>query len=880
MGKYAFSVIMAIYNSEEYLEDAISSLVGQSLDFESNVQLILVDDASVDASKDICLRYQDKYPKNILFLSKEHEGQSAARNLGLKHAEGDYISFLDSDDKLSPNALSEVLAAFNKYDVDVVNISIELFERNSNYVTGQIKSGIVDLTKNPDMYLTSSTSSFFKRQSLQGIEFETSLPIAEESLFVNKAILKSNRYAYIDSARYLYRKRMDKSSIRDNARYNPDFYVKTPRYSFRQLIDYSRTLYYEVPEYIQTFILKSIYPIVTSQWANENLAQEELNSIFSEIQYAVNFMDTDMIRKSTTNLSVSSFLIAIKNGDLTLDNIASNSKPELEAKLKSDNVIICSGEDEIDSLNDRFIYLDFVDLKNDLLKISGYFKSICEIDRLSIYLVKQSGNDVEIIESTSFAYPNRYITRFLGMDWEKIYNFDIKVPLEELKRNYTLKIQLKYDDCLLKSEIRFRKYCNISYDSHYYVKENRIVMFNGVFNVMPYSYAKMIRYEARGQLKLARDRHRNSTKAMILRLFYLFLYPVMRHFPIWIIMDRIDLADDNGEHFFKYALKQDDGIRKYFAIQKSSPDYERLKKTYDNVLDFNSKKFKLIYIFADKLISSQGSEFYLNPYRHTGFYLTAGCTYLDFYFLQHGIILHDLSSWLVKYDRNPKIIVTSCIMEYESLTGELYNYDDNVFRLLGLPRYDNLNNKGYKKQIAIMPTWRKFIKNENDLVESEYFQKFNSFLNNERLIAHARKKGYEILFKPHPELARYLHCFDRNDYVQIDNVKKYQEVFNESAILITDYSSIFFDFAYLKKPIIYYHYGNDFHYDSEDNYFDYETMGFGKIAVEEDDLIDTIISYMDNDAKMEDMYKDRVDSFFKFNDTANTKRCYDAIHDD
>ena len=99
---------MAIYNVENYLNEAIDSIVNQSIGFEENVQLILVDDGSIDKSKDIAKDYEYKYPNNIIFLSKENAGQASARNLGLKHAKGKYLNFLDSDDYISKNTLQEV----------------------------------------------------------------------------------------------------------------------------------------------------------------------------------------------------------------------------------------------------------------------------------------------------------------------------------------------------------------------------------------------------------------------------------------------------------------------------------------------------------------------------------------------------------------------------------------------------------------------------------------------------------------------------------------------------------------------------------------------------------------------------------------------------
>ena len=89
---FDFSVIMAVYNVERYLGESIDSLIDQSLSFEDNIQLILVNDGSTDGSLKVAEDYQKRYPNNIILLSKENGGVSSARNLGLKHATGKYIN--------------------------------------------------------------------------------------------------------------------------------------------------------------------------------------------------------------------------------------------------------------------------------------------------------------------------------------------------------------------------------------------------------------------------------------------------------------------------------------------------------------------------------------------------------------------------------------------------------------------------------------------------------------------------------------------------------------------------------------------------------------------------------------------------------------------
>ena len=505
------------------------------------------------------------------------------------------------------------------------------------------------------------------------------------------------------------------------------------------------------------------------------------------------------------------------------------------------------------------INIDFITLRDNILNISGYLN--CDNSQMGVYGICNG----EEIQPESYDYPTRRD--------KTIFNFEFKIPINDK----SIKLNIKsYDG--IDYPIRFRKFCNMSDLSRYYVKDNKLVFFDGSFNVLDFSYFKMISNEFKELFKIIKKRPDFYTQAILFRLVHLILYPFMNNKKIWIVMDRKTMADDNAEHFFKYAIKQKDGIRKFFAIHNSSRDFSRLSMLFkDKILDCDSVKHRIYYLFCDKLISSQGTEYDLNPFLNKNYPLMAGATNLDFYFLQHGVIKDNMSSWLRKYDRNPKLIVSSTIPEYKSLFDEGYNYGDKVIQLLGLPRYDNLDNSGLKKQIVIMPTWRNYLTNKEDLLSSEYFKRFNSLINNEMLIEYAKNHEYEIIFKPHPELTPYLDLFNKNDYVKIDLDKKYQEIFNESALMITDYSSIFFDFSYLKKPLIYYQYANDYHYDSQNGYFQYKTMGFGPVIDNEDELVEKIISYIDNGCKMEDVYLNRVENFFRYNDHNNSKRCYEWI---
>ena len=167
---FKFSVIMSVYNVEKYISEAIDSLINQTIGFEENIELIIVDDGSPDNSKEIALKYQEKYPNNIKVLSKSNGGQASAFNLGIKHVHGKYVNFLDSDDVLSSNAFEEVYDFFEEHsdEVDLVSIPLMYFERKTgdHILNYKFKSTrVIDLIEEPYNPQLSISSAFVKKES-------------------------------------------------------------------------------------------------------------------------------------------------------------------------------------------------------------------------------------------------------------------------------------------------------------------------------------------------------------------------------------------------------------------------------------------------------------------------------------------------------------------------------------------------------------------------------------------------------------------------------------------------------------------------------------------------------------------------------------------
>ena len=151
MNEFKFSVVIAAYNSDLWISKTINSLINQTIDFEKNIQIIIVNDASTDNTGQICQGFKAKYPKNIKYIvNEENLGPSIARNIGLKHATGKYINFLDSDDYVSSTTFRSILNFFNKYgdETDLVSIPIYFFgEKKGEHILNfkYDKDKVVDL---------------------------------------------------------------------------------------------------------------------------------------------------------------------------------------------------------------------------------------------------------------------------------------------------------------------------------------------------------------------------------------------------------------------------------------------------------------------------------------------------------------------------------------------------------------------------------------------------------------------------------------------------------------------------------------------------------------------------------------------------------------
>ncbi|GLI56788.1 hypothetical protein PM10SUCC1_23020 [Propionigenium maris DSM 9537] len=232
-----------------------------------------------------------------------------------------------------------------------------------------------------------------------------------------------------------------------------------------------------------------------------------------------------------------------------------------------------------------------------------------------------------------------------------------------------------------------------------------------------------------------------------------------------------------------------------------------------------------------------------------------------------------------KYD---KVIVSS---EWEKrLLNEHFGHPDQNLIVTGLARYDNLYKSDVvEDQIFFMPTWRKAIRKRELFICSDYYLKTKEILEDKNLLKKLREKKIKVKFYLHIKLHKFIDLFQEleNDVIEIVEAgdEDVQTLLKKSKLLITDYSSISFDFIYMEKPVLFYQYDYKDYIESYrvQGYEEYKNDRFGYIAYNSKTLIDKIIYYLDNDFKAEEEYIKKSNKYFKFRDNNNCQRIYNEI---
>ena len=282
--KSKISVIVPMYNVDEYIKETLDSLVNQTF---TEVEYILIDDNSSDGTFEIASKYVDEFPNITIIRNEFNEGISAVRNQGIDISCGDYIFFLDGDDFLSVDALEIMYNAAIKNDADLITGLHNMYHKNESLLSdvyeqfpGLSTPGIKDIFSTPDLfYLIFCWGKLYKRELVKHVRFPEKINYCEDQPFTVYAYLNAKKIYTVSSVIYFYRQREGQTKSLTQLIYSEQIQslnnvikvIKiSEQYFYDSKINNEELKFKLLIYYINRVLLWNVWPILASGLAEHN----------------------------------------------------------------------------------------------------------------------------------------------------------------------------------------------------------------------------------------------------------------------------------------------------------------------------------------------------------------------------------------------------------------------------------------------------------------------------------------------------------------------------------------------------------------------------------------------------------------------------------
>jgi glycosyltransferase involved in cell wall biosynthesis len=852
-----FSIVSAVYNVEPYLSAFVRSVERLRAE-RDEVEVVAVDDGSSDGSLDLLLDWARRSRFKVKVFTKPNGGQGSARNLGLDHATGEWVTFPDPDDLLERDYLRAAARfAAGHPTVELMSARPMLLHEATGWLSSghprrwQYRGGnrVANLIEEPNVFLGVTPGSLFRldRIAASGLRFDPRIrPNFEDAQFAVRYLLDLARpdIGLLRDSVYVYRKRAAGTSTLQGSMRHPGRYSTVLELGYLDVVERARRPDGSVPEWIQQLLVYELswYLSEDEKITTSIAIPPELESRFHELLDRI-------LRELEPSVVAGHGVRALS--PVWFDLLAHAGRGE----AWHSPAVIRSRRDPAMGLR-RFHYRFVGDQPAEAFRADG--------------------------ATIAPAFAKTMAHRYLGRD----FLFERILWLPDVGG-----LEIDLDGASMRVALRWPR-----------PRPNRARL--------PRQKApRWSRYRRQperipaGIAAVARQlRHRvaRGVYAPVVRALARSTFVQRRFHGAWVVMDRIHDADDNGERLFDYVRANRPDINAWFVLERGSPDWQRLQATGERrLVAHGSWRWKLLMLNAAWLVSSHADLAVARPPQITRIEPQPQWRLA---FLQHGVIKDDLSRWL--NHRELELFVVSSEAERASVAGDgtAYRFSAKEVRNTGLPRFDRLLAKGRavsrteRDLVIVAPTWRSWLtlplvsgsqrrSVDSAFWDSGYVVSWRAILRSEAIAGALRERGWRLGFMPHPNLQAILGELDLPEHVEplAFAGTDVQALYARCALLVTDYSSVVFNTAYLDRPTVYFQFDRDAMlggaHVGRKGYHDYERDGFGPVALDLASAEQAIVAAIRHGPRPTPEYQARIDAAFPIRDGGACARVVAAVEE-
>ena len=829
MHEFLFTVVTATYNAAFLIEQMLRSLEGQSIGFEENIQLIIVDDGSSDQTHKIVQQWTNRCSSNVSYFKQDNSGPASARNLGLQHATGEWVTFIDADDFVTPTYF-KVIQDFltqTRYDGPAVVANTLLFyDSHQQAVDGHPLSykfnetHVADLVQQPEQIQLFANTCFFRRQLIEhyGLRFDERVkPTFEDAHFLNIFLLRANdfRLAFVKEAQYFYRKRGAGTGLVEGGWAKPAKYHDQILFGYLNLVQQYHRILGHVPAFVQNLVLYE------SQWYIErlfeglpecSLSDEQQATFFELMELVFRYIDARQILLSKlpalelrTRIAM---LKAFKGATfltmpLTVTDVCPDSR---EAQLQ-----YWGTEDASYSLRSE---------KNQITIPCGK------------RITHRFGSQVLCHEYRCWVPLREQDPFWFEVNGQRIDAFCRGKMLDSLTPAEVSKAYFLPRDTLPDQQ---RSWLNFSSDP-------KATMYNNAWLIMDRVHKAddsaehfcrwLMKEHPEQPVRFILEAKSRDWQRLEHEGFPLLAHRSKEHFmalgqATWLVSSHVDIP-----------VIDPMGTRTLFG----TPNYKVAFLQHGIIKEDLSGWLNQVRL--DCLITSTRQEY--------NSIINGRYKFTERELVLAGLPRHDVLLHKSQY-RKPGRTILVCPTWREHLRRTEAH----------IPGLNPDEAKAFQ--------------------QSDYFRCWNEVTGSTSLARLAREREYRFLFLPHPEVVRFLPLFRRSEafmFLSWTELKSVQDLIASCAMALTDYSSLVFDAAFIGRPVAYYQFPETpdmFSLQRRQGYFSFDDHGMGPVLRTPEALEDWVRDTLHQGCVRQEPYNSRAEAFFTLRDGQNCRRVYEAI---